>query len=200
MSLPLSIPADSLAGSAVGTPDGIEHIAGFSEDALADILHIEHACYPQSWHYEDEKEHYKAMLRDPRNVHLFLRSGGERVGFLLGRPHSDLHAELAEHDPSLEDDPQSCYIETTAILPSRAGHMGLTRLTRALAAHLVRTPELGMGRISAHARVTNRVCELVKRSYHRHELIEHRALDSWHFGGGEPYQYLKWNLCRPPER
>lgn len=196
MSLPLPIPVDDRADLGASLSDGIEHVTGFSEDALADILRIEHGCYPQSWHYEDEKEHYTAMLGDPRTVSLFLRAGGKRVGYLLGRPHSDLHAELAEHDPLLEDDPQSCYIETTAILPTHAGRMGLTRLTRALAGQLVRLPELGLCRISAHARVTNRVYELVKLSYDRHELMEDRALDSWHFGGGEPYRYLKWNLCR----
>lgn len=176
--------------------ENIERIVGFREDALADIRRIEHACYPQSWHYEDEEEHYTAMLRDPRTVNLFLKTDGKRVGYLLGRPHSDLHAELAEHDPALTDDLRSCYIETTAILPTHAGGMGLTRLTRSLAAHL---PELGFSRISAHARVTNRVCDLVKLSYSRHELIEDRALKSWYFGGGEPYRYLKWNLCPPLE-
>ena len=199
MSLPLPMPPAERAGPGAGMLDGIERIAGFSEDALAEILHIEHACYPQSWHYEDEKEHYTAMLRDPRTVNLFLRVGGERVGYLLGRPHSDLHAELVEHDPPLEDDPQSCYIETAAILPTHAGRMGFTRLLRALADHLVRFPELGMSRISAHARVTNRVCELGKLAFGRFELMQERALVSWHFGGGEPYRYLKWSLSRHPE-
>lgn len=62
-------------------------------------------------------------------------------------------SELGEHDRLLEQDPHSCYIETTAIMPTQAGRMRLPRLTRALARHLVRSPELGFNRISAHARV-----------------------------------------------
>ena len=199
MSNPSPKPAETPDVSGALFQDGIERGANFSEDALADILRIEHASYPQSWHYEDEEEHYAAMLRDPRTVHLFLKVGGHRVGYLLGRPHSDQFDELAEHDLPLTDDPQCCYIETTAILPAYAGRMGLTRLTRALADHLVRHTELGLCRISAHARVNNHVYELVKLSYRTHQLMEDRALESWHFGGGEPYRYLKWNLCPPPE-
>jgi ribosomal protein S18 acetylase RimI-like enzyme len=199
MSIPLPKPADTPDVSGALFQDGIERIASFSEDTLADILRIEHASYPQSWYYEDEEEHYAAMLRDPRTVHLFLKVGGHRVGYLLGRPHTDLFDELAEHDPLLTDDPQSCYIETTAILPAYAGRMGLPRLTRALADHLLKHTEHGLCRISAHARVTNRVYEMVKLSYGRYELIEDRVLESWHFGGGEPYRYLRWNLYRHPE-
>lgn len=190
------MPVADRTAPAEASGDGIEHVSGFSEDALEDILRIEHACYPQSWHYEDEREHYTTMLADPGNVSIFLRVGGRRVGYLLGRPHSDLYAELAEHDIPLEDDALSCYIETSAILPENAGRMGFTRLTRALADHLLRFPMLGLTRISAHARVTNRVHELGKLAFGRYELMEERVLDSWHFGGGEPYRYLKWNLCR----
>ncbi len=170
----------------------IAMVQNFDARALEDILSLEQRCYPVGWQYPDAKEYYSEMLRQESAVHIFLREGDASVGYLLGRPLSEVYADLREYDSELRDDTACFYLETIGIDPKCAGRKGGAQLLEAFRKE-VSHREGEYDRISAHARKAagSDLSGLIQRMYTDARV---RHITKWHFGGNEPYDYVVWDV------
>ncbi|MEI6213713.1 MAG: GNAT family N-acetyltransferase [Desulfuromonadales bacterium] len=167
----------------------IEIVTKYVERELADILMLEKECFPADWQYPEAAEYYASMLADSENVNIFLRDGGETVGYLLARPFKSVVQELKESDPELTDKLEAFYyIETIQILPSYQGKGGARRL-------LIETSEAvmkhGVNKFAIHARTTNGLNQIIKKVFAGFITLT-REIDSWRWANGEPYEYIEW--------
>jgi ribosomal protein S18 acetylase RimI-like enzyme len=167
----------------------IEIATNGGECELADILKLEQACFPSDWLYPEAEEYYASMLAESENVNIFLRDGGETVGYLLARPFKSVVQELKESDPELTDKSEAFYyIETIQILPAYQGKGGARRL-------LVETGEAvlkrGVNKFAIHARTTNGLNAIIKKVF-AGSITLIRDIESWRWANGEPYEYIEW--------
>ncbi|MFZ1736165.1 MAG: GNAT family N-acetyltransferase [Candidatus Moraniibacteriota bacterium] len=162
------------------------------ERTLEDILRLEKQCYPDAWQYPDAKEYYGEILKQEESLHIFLREGDVSVGYLLGRPLSEVCGELREYDRDLQDDSACFYLETIGIDPKCAGRRGGAQLLEAFRQE-VKNRKSGYERISAHARkaVGSDLSGLIQKMYANASV---RHIPKWHFGGDEPYDYVVWSI------
>ncbi len=163
----------------------------YAKEALKEILDLEAACFPKSWQYADAEEYYAARLLDDRSIHLFLREGRESIGYLLARPLQDAYGELSLYDAELENDEGCCYLETIGIRPEYSGRGGGSLLLRKLST--VVQQRTRYERISSHVRIKTGLDRLIEKSF-PYSLMKKRDIAHWHFGGDEPYRYLKWTV------
>ncbi len=155
-------------------------------DVLDAVIDLEARCFAASWHDGEEREFYGECLADPGNVGLFLLDGDEPVGFALAVPNASAVGYLREFDPEVGTDPAMYYLETIQVHPSRQGRGGAKQL---MAAVLRELAARGVPRLAMHARVTNGL-NRIPRSLGA-EIHAARAIPSWKWGGGEPYEYLE---------
>ncbi len=159
--------------------------------SLSAILELEKVCFPVEWQYPDAREYYQEMLEKPSAIHLFLESEGKCVGYLLAVPQDDVHEDLVVHDPEFTKDKNCYYLETIGVHPEYLGQGGGKMLVSALVDEVRRRGD--MDKISAHARTLNGFSLSIRKSFSK-DIIEIRDIDHWHFGGGEPYEYIKWKI------
>src|SRR6185369_16992953 len=135
---------------------------GFTAEYLQDILRLERDCFPAAWQYPEADEYYIAMLNDRENVNIFLREGGETVGYVLAKPFMNAVPDLKEYDPELTEEPDKFYIETIQILPAYQGRGGSRTLLIGACEEVLKR---GMSRFAIHARTANGLHEIIKRVF-----------------------------------
>ncbi|NCU41683.1 MAG: hypothetical protein EOM19_03075 [Candidatus Moranbacteria bacterium] len=160
---------------------------------LQKILSLEQKIFPPDWQYEDAEMYYREMLESPSAINIFLRGDNNEVaGYLLAKPLSEVYEELAQDDPALKNDEYCYYIETTEILPKYAKGRGSFKFLSALQKEIEEN-HLEYTTISAHARVSNGLADVLVRRVKKN-LIEERSIERWAHGGGEPYKYIQWAI------
>ena len=166
-----------------------EIVSSSNEALLGEILRVEEECFPKEWRYEDERGYYAEMLNDTNAINIFLKNEREYAGYLLAVPLDDTYDELVSYDPELIKDSNCYYLETMGVRPNFSGKGGSSMLLDALSRSVAKR---GFPRISTHARVINGLSRSIKLKY-AGLFLEERSLSRWHFGGNEPYDYLKWS-------
>jgi ribosomal protein S18 acetylase RimI-like enzyme len=134
------------------------------------------------------------MLTDSKNINIFLREGGESVGYLLVKPFKTVVLELKEYDPGLTEESDKFYIETIQILPANQGRGGARRLLIEACKSVLKR---GVSKFAIHARTNNGLNEKIKRVFEG-SIILSRKIESWKWAEGEPYEYIEWKY-RPSE-
>lgn len=158
----------------------------FSNEILSDVLLIERNSFPKKWEYEDAEEYYENMLKNKNNINIFLNDNGKRVGYLLAIPHNDAVKELKNDDPELKEDPMKYYIETIAILPELRGKKGLPKMLEKL---IDECKYRGINKISMHARVNNRLSEIIQNKF---SVTGIRRINKWkYYNFEEPADYIE---------
>lgn len=172
-------------------PFAVEIVRGFDARFLESILEMERVCYPREWQYDDAAEYYEALLRSESAIHIFLRDGDRMVGYLLGRPLSEVYEELKAYDAELHNDPSCYYLETIGVRPECAGRRGGMTLLKAFRESVKKRE--GYDRLSAHARkAPGSDLSSLLRKIHPDAAV--RFVPRWFFGGDEPYDYIVWNI------
>jgi ribosomal protein S18 acetylase RimI-like enzyme len=168
----------------------VEVVESFSESALNDVLDLEKKCVPEDWQFDDAREYFSDCLKNQKSINLFLKEGEKVVGYLLAVPHNFSRNEIIKYDPLMQEDEKRLYIETIEILPEARGKGGskklFSRLIEEAAKKCIKT-------FSAHVRTTNGLSDSVKRMFDG-KITKTRKIDSWHYGGNEPYEYLEWEI------
>jgi ribosomal protein S18 acetylase RimI-like enzyme len=120
------------------------------------------------------------------NINILLTENEQMVGYLLAMPHNDAVQELKEDDPDLKEDPMKYYIETVAVLPEFRRRKGLATMLYKLAEECHKR---GTDKVSIHARVSNRLSEIIQNNY---RVIEVRRIERWkYYNCEEPADYIE---------
>lgn len=168
----------------------VEVVDGFNKDALEGILRLEKECFPPGWQYEDADKYYSEMLIDKDNINILLKEGQKIVGYLLLKPHSSAFADLTESDTEMQDDPDRYYWDTIQVSPDHTGKGGAGKLMDKMVEELKKR---GITKLAAHVRTSNRFNEKVKK-YFEGSVTMVRKIESWRWGGEEPYEYIEWTV------
>lgn len=161
----------------------------FSERYLNDILMLERRCFPKDWQYDNASKYYGDILKNKDNINIFLKRGDETVGYVLAVPHNDMVEDLLRDDEFLEKKDNFYYIETIQIIPQARGVGGAEKLLKLVCEDAVRR---GVYNFSIHARLTNGFADKIKKIFDD-KTYSIRKIESWKYGGGEPYEYIEWS-------
>jgi ribosomal protein S18 acetylase RimI-like enzyme len=167
----------------------VEVLHEYSEDTLNDVLHIERASFPSEWQFEDTKADYKEKLMDEDNISVFLKSNGEKIGYLLAILHNKAVESLKDADPEIKEDSKRFYIYTVGIVPQYRHRGGFSEMLRAF---IEESNKRGISQVSLHARVENGLSKTIQRKL-KVTLI--RRIDAWrYYGYQEPTDYIEASL------
>jgi ribosomal protein S18 acetylase RimI-like enzyme len=163
-----------------------EVIRSLDESTLKDIIEINNESFSPCWIYPDQEIYYRDMLRQKNNIHVFLKHGDKRVGYLLAIPHDVAVAELINDDPMMKNDPTKYYIETAGIIPEYRGKSGLTIMMKRLVAECINK---GITKLSMHARVNTGLSNIMQSMF---KVAEVRRIESWpYYSFEEPTDYIE---------
>ena len=110
-----------------------------------------------------------------------LSDNEEKVGFLFAIPHNDAVEELKEHDPLMEKDSGTHYIENVAVLPAHRKKRAFGKMLMALREELRKR---GIFKISLHARVLNGLSRNIQENM---KILEIRRINPWRFYAYEEF-------------
>ncbi|MEF3691658.1 MAG: GNAT family N-acetyltransferase [Candidatus Moraniibacteriota bacterium] len=161
----------------------------FNEKYLSDILMLERECFPESWLYSDASEYYMNALKNKNNINIFLKKNNQTVGYILAIPHNDMVEDLLKDDGFLEKKDNFYYIETIQIITQSRGSGGAEKLLKSVCEEAV---ERGVNNFSIHARLLNGFADKLKKIFEGKVSIV-RNIESWKYGGDEPYEYIEWS-------
>ena len=161
------------------------------DDALVQkILELEKRCFPKEWLYDEGFEYYSEALEIKENINLLLREDREIAGYLLAVALGRVFDELQKEDPALENKADFFYLDTIEIIPASRGRGGAKQLILTMCEEL---NNRGVFQFSLHARTVNGLNAKIKKMY-PDGIISSREIKSWHFGGGEKYEYIEWEF------
>lgn len=165
-----------------------EIVKVFKNQFLKDILFIENACFPKDWQYNDPEQYYTEVLRNRKNIIIFLKDINKTVGCIISIQHDTARKELIQYDPEMKSDNARYYIDSIAVLPQYRDKGGAKKLIYQLCDE---ANERGIYKFSIHARTVNGLNILIKKIFEK-MITGARKIESWAFGGGEPYDYIEW--------
>jgi hypothetical protein len=90
-----------------------------NDDVLNRILSFEQLVIKE---IREPKEQFCNYIQDPRNLNMFLRNGGEPIGYILLVPHDRIVDELGGDDVLLAHDPERYYIDQLVVVASERKH------------------------------------------------------------------------------
>ena len=167
-------------------------VTEFSQQALADILLLEQACYPLAMQYEASvaENYYTDALRSRQNINIFLLDGEQVVGYILAVPHNAGFDEIIELDLEYIEQDDVLYVETIQVSPQCQGRGGAKKL---LATLCEEAGKMGLHKFSIHAIRSNGLSGLVKKLF-AGKIGVVREIAKWAPGNGEPYEYIEWDI------
>jgi len=162
----------------------------FDEGIVRDTVVINRDSYPEDWAYSDAEAYYTQSLKNRDNVHIVLRDNGKSVGYLFAITHNAAMIELKADDQLMKPDARAYYIENVAILPAFRRRKGFSEMLQVLREELRKR---GISKISLHARVSNRLSEVVQENM---KIIEIRRISAWrYYNYQEPTDYIEAEWC-----
>jgi len=170
-------------------PDiSIEGVFGLDEEILQQVVQMENASFPEGM--KADQEDLKEILDNPNGFHFLIRdSGGKIVGYLASLRQTEEYEDLKKYDPLIENTPDSLYIESIAIEPSKQRDKIATHALQVLRAQAVAS---GYKKISMHARIKSGFSEMMQKKFGARQL---RKLENW-YDFGEPFDYLEMDLLK----
>jgi ribosomal protein S18 acetylase RimI-like enzyme len=163
---------------------------GFKEEYLGDILKLEKECFPQEWQYENPADYYEQILKDEKNINLFLKLKDKTVGYIMAKPHNEIVDELIEEDSLLEKKENFYYIETIQIIPEAQAMGGAKKLLQTICSE---ASNMGINNFSIHARTMNGFSEKLKKIF-QDKICLVRRIEKWKYADNEPYEYIEWRI------
>ena len=161
------------------------------ENVIDEIIQIELNSFPKGWTFSDAKEYFSEVLKNEKSIRILLKENGVMVGYLLAVPHNKAKKDLENDDPLIQDDAFRYYIESIAILPAYQGKNGFSLMFAVLCQEL---KKIDIHKISMHARVSNRLSEIVQK---RTNVTKIRRIGSWkYYNFEEPSDYIEADLFR----
>jgi ribosomal protein S18 acetylase RimI-like enzyme len=168
-----------------------EVVRNIDDTIVKDTISISRNSYPVGWACSNPEEYYSQMITKQHNVHIMLIDNEKNVGFLFAIPHNDAVVELKDHNPLMEKDFGTYYIENVAVLPAYQKKGALDKILAVLREELRKR---SVFRISMHARVSNGLSRNIQKNM---KIVAIRRIDAWrYYAHEEPTDYIiaEWPL------
>lgn len=165
------------------------------ETLVRDLCAIRDKVFTQRMkeEYADGETFFRGQILDPETVMICsFNAEGRATAYLAAVPQQAIYAELKEHDPELEDDPQNerFYVEN---IGSIADNLASAKIKIKMIKELIlETDRRGKSMITMHVRIVNGLAGFVTRAFPI-EVV--RTIPMWYYTD-EPAQYLVGHLDR----
>lgn len=163
-----------------------EVVYSYAPQYLSAILEIDKKSFEKQ--YDDADKYYREALENPENINVFLKEGGELVGYLLAIPHKQAYEDLKKDDPKMPKDSSRFYVETIEVLPNHRIGKGAFKMILAM---IDEAGKRGTNKFSMHIRVENGLSRLVQKYFGR-MITEVRKIENWpYYSNGESTEYVE---------
>lgn len=155
---------------------------------LENICHIEEKSFNKTWLYDDYIKYYESIIADKNNILITLYFNNMIIGYLLAIKHNEAVDDLKNYDPYIKEDlfNNKYYVESIAILPEYRGMKGLYILLDEL---VIKCKELGISKLSMHARVNNMLSSKIQELFNVDDV---RNIANWkYYNYEEPTDYIE---------